>query len=523
MAATPGTRLTDAPGGATASRRAAGAVSLPMSLAAHAGGRVLAAVLTLLLAPVYARLLGLESYGLVGVFAALQGLFALFDMGLGTALNRELSLADTEGAANRASIVRTFETVYVAIGVLVGAATAVAAPWLQASWVSSQTLAPATVTSALLLMALAFVLQWPSSLYFGGLLGLQQHVLANAIQVGGTLLRVVGAAAVLLAWPSILAFFAWNAAAAALQTLALRAALTQRVGGDEPARLDLGIVSRSWRLAAGLTGIAVTSALLTQIDKVLLSGLLPLDAFGRYALATTAANGLYNLAAPVFAVAFPALTRRFAEGRERDAAEFYHLASQLMVVAVIPAAVVLVVFSHEVLLAWTGDPAMAGAMSTTVALLAAGTALNGLMMVPYALQVAAGWTVLALSSNVVAILLLPPVIYAATHAYGTSGAAACWLALNAGYLLIQPAVLHRRFFRGDLPRWYTADIGAPLLAVGAAAAVLRWGLPGLPSRLAAVTALAGIGVVLLLVGLAAAPDVRRRLWRYLRYREPMLM
>jgi O-antigen/teichoic acid export membrane protein len=492
-----------------------------LSLAAHAGGRVVAASITLLLAPVYARRLGLEAYGLVGIFTALQGLFALFDMGLGTALNRELAMSSADDPRARSSAVRTFEVVYVAIGVIVAAFLAAGTPFLRGSWVNSQALSAQTVTAALLLMAVGFAVQWPSSLYFGGLLGLQRHVVANAIQVFGTIVRAVGALVVIVIHPSVVWFFGWNALAAAVQTIAMRAALVHQVSMSPNARIDFGIIVRSWRLAAGLTGIAITSALLTQVDKVLLAKLLPLDVFGRYALSSTAANGLYNLAAPVFAVAFPSMTRRFAAGGTAAVAGFYHFISQLMVIAVVPASVLLIAFPTEILFAWTGDQHLAVQMSRVVALLAAGTALNGLMMVPYALQIAVGWTSLALWSNVFAVMVLPPLMLIATRSFGAAGAAGCWLALNAGYLAVQPMLLHRRFLHSELRSWMFRDIAAPVVVVATLAVVTRQMLPPAASRATALVQVVTVGMMLLLAALASTGEVRRRAWRFIRIGEPI--
>ena len=42
--------------------------------------------------PIYIRLLGIESYGLIGLFVSLTSIVSLLDMGLSTTLSREISI-----------------------------------------------------------------------------------------------------------------------------------------------------------------------------------------------------------------------------------------------------------------------------------------------------------------------------------------------------------------------------------------------------------------------------------------------
>ena len=52
------------------------------NIAANFVGNGLGTILAILFVPVYIHYLGIEAYGLIGVSAALQGIFALLDLGL---------------------------------------------------------------------------------------------------------------------------------------------------------------------------------------------------------------------------------------------------------------------------------------------------------------------------------------------------------------------------------------------------------------------------------------------------------
>ena len=54
--------------------------------------------------------------------------------------------------------------------------------------------------------------------------------------------------------------------------------------------------------------MAISGIVFVQLDKVLLSKILPLKAFGQYALAGVVASALYILLSPTFNVIYPRLS-----------------------------------------------------------------------------------------------------------------------------------------------------------------------------------------------------------------------
>lgn len=150
-----------------------------------------------------------------------------------------------------------------------------------------------SVTQAVLLMGVLAVFQWPVSFYQGGLMGLRQQVLLNALKVCASTLNNVGG--VLILWcvsPTIQAFLIWQVGISALLVTALAILLWRRLpSSDRNARVDLIVAQNVRRFAAGMTGIAALSLILTQADKLLVSKLFSLRIFGYYALAWSVASG----------------------------------------------------------------------------------------------------------------------------------------------------------------------------------------------------------------------------------------
>ncbi len=90
---------------------------IKISLIASILSRGWSAVLTLALVPFAIRYLGVEAYGIVGVFASISATVVFMDLGLGPTLVRILNRPDAEGPAAPVyrNALKTFEVAYACI------------------------------------------------------------------------------------------------------------------------------------------------------------------------------------------------------------------------------------------------------------------------------------------------------------------------------------------------------------------------------------------------------------------------
>ena len=441
--------------------------SISSNVVSNLASNGVVALMSLLFVPVYIHVLGIEAYGLIGFFASIQVVFALLDLGLGAATNRELARlsVDPQEKGTARQFTRTLEVLYWLTAVILGLAMAMLAPFLAGKWVNLQNLSLREAEHALILMALAFAARWPFALYAGALTGLERQPVLNRLKVSAEILRSGGAAIVLLfVSPTLSAFLTWQIGISLLASMAA-AWTTWKVlpSSTIPARFDWTQLRRVQRYMIGISGIAVTVAVLTQMDKLILSKLLSLENFGYYTLAWTVANALSILIGPVFSAYFPSLSRAVAMSDEEALRSLYHRASQLMAGLILPIGITLAFFSRDVLQLWTQDPPLAEKTHAVLSILLLGTIINGLMNIPYGLLLAYGWTSLPFYANLAAIAVLFPLVVVLTNLFGPVGAATAWLALNAGHMLITQQILHRRILPAEKSRWYVDDTLKPFL------------------------------------------------------------
>lgn len=444
------------------------------ALAVSIGARGFAALLGLLALPLYVRLLGIEAYGVVGLFASLQVLVAFMDMGLATTLTRELAGVGTDRArlAHGRSAALTFEIAYLCVAILIGLILAIVAPLVATGWINLETLSADRVSLSLQLAAVALACQWPANLYAGGLAGLHRQGPLALSSTAFAIMRVALSLIALWQSPTLESFFLAQIVSAVLQSAGMRIQLWSALRLPRHRAIPrIELLHRSRGFAGGMTAITVTSILLVQMDKVILSYLVPLPDFGIYVVASTLAAGLYTIISPVFSVMYPRLSALWGAGDFQAVANLYRASSQAMAGLIVPLTLVMACFPKESLYVLTGDPVLGQRGAWTLVWLVLGSGLNGLMNMPYALQLAAGWTTLTIGTNVVAVAVLAPMTWWTARHFGIEGGALAWFALNLGYLICTPQLMHRRLIGGEKYRWYLEGVvrpaGASLLIVAA--------------------------------------------------------
>jgi O-antigen/teichoic acid export membrane protein len=472
---------------------------LKLNVIANLAGRGWTALLSLGFVPLYISLMGIEAYALVGIYATLYSLLSLLDIGLSSTLNRELARISVqpERAVEARNLVRTLEIIYWGISIAIGIILVALTPLFAGSWVQAERLSQATVQSAFWLMGIIIAAQFPFILYTGGLSGLQRQVVLNVLLIGAATLRAFGA--VLILWlvsPTIEAFFLWQLFVSLLQTVLSGWFLWRNLPTNSEAgrpRFRFVLLREVGRFAAGLTAIAFLGLLLNNLDKLILSNLLTLEMFGYYTVAATVATALYMLVVPIYNAVFPQFSQLVASGDETALVNAYHKGCQIMAVVVLPVAIFIAVFSYELLALWTGNPIIAVNAYLPLSLLVVGMAFNGLMNTPYALTLAYGWMKYPLFQNLIAIVIIIPLMLFATAIYGMPGAAASWLILNVGYILFGIQIMHTRLLPQEKWRWYVQDVSLPFAFALFVPLVSRFLLP---SNLAGFALILFLGVIL---------------------------
>ena len=423
-----------------------------------------AALVNLIVVPLYLKYLGIEAYGLIGFYTTTQILLSLLDLGLAPTINREVARSSASGEFREArNLLHTLGVVYWVTAGIIALVISGLAPVIANHWLQSSHIAPATLMRAVILMGLVIACRWPIGLYQGALMGMQRLTTSSAVNMVMVTCANFGAVVILaFVSPTIEAFFIWQAGVALLGAAAMRWAAWRAIGRADVGEFDVNGLKRIWRFSAGMSGVAISGIILMQLDKVMLSRMLSLEDFGRYALASLIASGLYVLLTPVFNAIYPRMSALVATGDTVRLIDFYESGTRLCLALLLPAAVTVAIFSKDLLYLWTRNDHLAATSAPIVSLFVIGTALNGVMHFPYALQLAYGATRLPLTINIILMVIMVPLTVTLARFYGAVGGAAAWALLNALYLFVGTWLTHRSLLKGIGARWLLGDVALPL-------------------------------------------------------------
>lgn len=468
-------------------------------------------IVALAVIPFYIRYLGIEAYGLIGVFTALQSLLMVLDLGLAPAISREVARSSISGSTTATrNLLHTLAVFYWLTAALIASAIAIAAPLVVDHWLNEQQLSRGSLIHALSLMGLVIAARWPSGLYLGALLGAERIALTSAINAVSLTVANIGAVLVLAFYsPTIEAFFLWQMANALAFALVMRWAAWRTLGRSPAPRLDLNEFRKIWRFSAGMSGVALSAIALTQSDKIILSKVISLRDFGYYALATVVAGVLYRLVTPLFNVIYPRFSNMVAKGDESALRHLYRLATNGFASVFLPVSMGLAVCAKPLIFLWTGDERLAENVAPMITILAIGSALHGLMYFPYALQLAYGFSQMPLIINVILLAASLPLMLILGINYGAIGAAFAWLALHLFYLFLGTWMTHNRLLRGTGRVWLSQDVGIPLSITVAAGLMAFYGLPRGLDPVALIMAGTGVALLAALGSLLASPHKLR--------------
>ena len=424
---------------------------LAINSVANTSGRIAAAILNIVAVPIYLRVLGSESYGLIAFVTALQGMLAFLDFGLATTANREVARSSPADTATREAAIVTLETLYWLSAAALFLVLAVLAFPLANSWLTFDRLSQSDVRLAMILAAATAAFRWPVAVYNGILSGLEKQVLANIYTASVGLGRVtVGISTILWVHSSVQALLIANLAVAVGEVIVLRLIARRALGLRHAAswRIDRNVVNRVGRFALGAGGVGALGTLLANVDKVLLGRAVSLQELGIYSTITTIAAVIPMLGNAVCSAAFPRLARASAEECARTSmSRELKDAVRLIFLITFPCLLFLASFGKEILILILSSTSYSKGQSLLLILTACGGFLNALASPFYATLLASGRTGRLLLIHVGLAIVLLPYYALFLPRCGVTGAACGWLMHNA--ILLTTCYIGCRQFLGD--------------------------------------------------------------------------
>lgn len=439
-------------------------MSLKKNIVANYASQLYVTGVGILILPLYIKHMGAEAYGLVGFFAMLQAWFAMLDLGLTPTIGRETARyhGGSMSALTYRQLLRSLTLIFITIACVGGSSLWLLADTIAIKWLTVETLSLQVVKFAIEVMAISVSLRWLCGLYRGIVMGSEKLVWLSAFNVLIATVRFIGVFISMCLYgytPTV--FFIHQLVVAVIELIGLWAIAQLLIPKKQTITGNIGWSFKPVKpvLKFALT-IAFTSSiwvLVTQTDKLILSGILSLKEYGHFTLAVLVASGIMIVSGPISSAIMPRMARLYAEGKRDEMILIYKKSTQLVSVIAGTAAITIAFYAEILLYAWTGDKDIAIKAAPILSLYALGNAVLAVSAFPYYLQYALGNLRYHLIGNIITLVtLIPAIIFAAMH-YGGVGAGYAWLGANSVYLVLWVGYVHNKLQPGLHIGWLIKD------------------------------------------------------------------
>lgn len=414
--------------------------------------------------------IGAEGYGLIGFFATMQAWFSLLDLGMLPALSRESNKYHA-GAITALEFRKTYRVllvIFLFVGVVGSGLIFLNANVIAFHWIKSENIKKEDIIAVVQIMALCAGLRWFGGIYRSLFLGAERMLTLNSYSVFIATLRFVAVFGVMnLYGYTVEVYFFYQLIIALIELFGLilisRTVLPKLESKSE--RIGWEIKSTLPVIKFALT-IAFTSTvwiLLTQLDKLILSGILNIKEFGYLTIATMLSSSVNIAVAPLSTIIMSRLSKLQAEKKEIEFLEFYRKATRWVVLIVGTMAILLAFFSDSWIAAWIGAEKFSKEASIAISLYSIGNAIIAVGAFPYYMQYAKGELKYHLRGNLIFGVLIIPILIGATIHYGVVGAGMTWIIFNLTSLLFWQNYIHSKFIPKFHWNWIFSDIFLTLL------------------------------------------------------------
>lgn len=383
--------------------------------------------------PLYLSLLGPSQFGLISFIATIQGTLAMLDAGFAQVSAREFAVLTNKATPDYSSVayyLSRFERIFWGLSIVVALATAFMAGFLVDHWLLASTESEKRLSfDAVIGATLIFAVQFPSALYRSYLVGSQQQVKLNIISSTAILVRHGGGIIILWIHPTLHTYLVWQVFSYSIETLVRRLVCWRSIHYYPIATFEnKQQFAKVFRDSLGMFAAIFLGTITTQIDKIILSGTLPLEQFGYYTIATTVSMGVSMAIQPIVQAVSPLLMQS-ANNKEALRLNSIKLA-KLISVVVIFFTIGYIFFGYTMLTIWLRNSQAVNYIFPILSILLVGSALNAFYHIGYYNWLARGKTRIIFIVNLISFLLTISITPILIKMIGVMGATFGFVAMN---------------------------------------------------------------------------------------------
>lgn len=401
-----------------------------------------------LFTPLYIKFLGVEAYSIISFSLVLSGFMFVLGAGLSTTLTREFALK-TNSDNDKINTLKTLELFYYFISIIILSLFFAFSGFISHNWLNLDKIVPDEVSFLLKTMGFGISFQLLCEFYIGGYMGLEKQIKANTYQIVWGIFRNGIVIIPIYFFPSLKLFFIWQSIITIIYALVLRYNLTKELKVKIPIFrkpiFDKSVLNNTWKFAAGIFLVSLVASFNTQMDKLAISKLLPINILGYYTLAISLAQSIILLVNPISTAVMPRISSLFSQDEYDKVKELYEKMTLLISILVFSFGLNILFNGKNLIWIWTNNLSLANDSSIFIPILSVGMIVYSFQILPFNLAIANAYTKLNNFLGILSLIVTLPGYWIMTNIYGAIGAALTWCIVQSIITIVYVYFIHKKF------------------------------------------------------------------------------
>lgn len=391
--------------------------------------------LSIISVPIYISILGHEEWGVVAACLSLQLLANFADSGFSQIVPRWIA-KDSQSAEMVSEYMKLFRGLYFLVALILLVSIQLLSGAMATSWFNVPVERVAELELCIRIVSVQLFFQFLNNLNIGYWNGTQNQARIFFHTCSFATLKHAVTILLLYFWGgSALGYVIGFCIVACLELLFNTYSVGQGFlwGGDFIRRVrDYTFFLKE---VSSLSGGIMVGLLVSQLDRIVLSKVLPAEQFGVYVVVLTLSQAFLQLQSPVNRAFFPVLVKDVSERNTMFWRSFGRFVVGVMLTATVPI-LIAILFAGWILNAWLGNKFFVENGTFALQLLLLGVAINTLYGCIYQLMVASGRSSLVLKFNLISLVALAVVVMSSWEGLVISSGGYMWVLWNSVLLLL---------------------------------------------------------------------------------------
>ncbi|MCR4081616.1 oligosaccharide flippase family protein [Providencia stuartii] len=430
-----------------------------LNIIANLIGKLIIAGAAFLAVPIYVNILGKESYSLVSLLTTIQAIFILLDGGISAGYLRQIAFYSKSSENNEKAfcLSKIIEILFWCISAIIFFLLFFSRNSFLNGWLDvSEKLKPYALESfgyIAAIVSIKFILLF----YYSTLKGYQRFLQINIIITSITIAKFIFSIILLQFFKDVSTIFKVYLAMSIFELIMVKYYAQKNFKFK---KFNLRVSIDELKKIKGFIGImalvSLTSAILSQMDKIIISSYVTLEEYSYYAIASLIASVPLLISSPMSSAIYPKLVQLSEDTAKLT--KFYIRYSSLISIIIFPLSVYYVLNANEILIWWTSDKEITKNAYLVSILLILGSSILSIMSMPYFLALANMFVKIPLVTNLITISVTIPMIILLAPKVGIISGGISWLTVNIMLLVIFQFMLGKKNLLTNNSYWFISNL-----------------------------------------------------------------